>query len=53
MNIKTINSLKYFLALFLLVSLNACDSDSFIFNSSNQNVDNTDFVAKKSFNFET
>ncbi|MCH8873593.1 hypothetical protein IH824_12635, partial [candidate division KSB1 bacterium] len=52
MNIKTINSLRYFLALFLLVSLNACESDSFIFNSNNENVDNTNFVAKESFNFE-
>ncbi len=50
MNIKTINSLKYFLALFLLVSLNACDSDT-IFNSNDDNVDNTNFVAKESFNF--
>jgi len=51
MNIKTINSLRYFLALFLLVSLNACESDT-IFNSNNENVDNTNFVAKESFNFE-
>ncbi len=50
MNIKTINSLKYFLALFLLVSLNACDSDT-VFNSNGGNVDNTNFVAKESFNF--
>jgi len=49
MTIKTINSLKYFFALFLLVTLNACDSDNFIFNSNNQNVDNTNFVARESF----
>ncbi len=52
MNIKTTISLKYFLAILLLVSLNACDSDSFIFNSNDENVDNTNFVAKESFHFE-
>ncbi len=52
MNTKAINSLKYFLASILLVSLNACESDSLIFNSNNENVDNTNFVAKASFQYE-
>ena len=52
MNLKTINSLKNFFALFLLVLLSACETDGFIFNSNDENVDNTNFVAKESFQFE-
>ncbi len=46
------NSLRYFLLLILFISLSACGSDNFIFNSDNDNVDNTNFVAKESFQFK-
>jgi len=49
---KTTNSLKYFLTLIVFISLSSCDSNRFIFNSDNENVDNTNFIAKESFLFE-
>ena len=52
MNTNTINSLKYFLAIILLVSLSACDTSNSIFNSNGENVDNTNFVAQASFQYE-